>query len=525
MNAPAAAPSERHELDLSPIGLDWRGLLPFAVAVAVFSALAGRYWYVVMDDPYITFRYARNVLAGDGWAFNPGQPLEGYSNFLWLVLSMVPIAMGIEPLGAMRVAGIGFAVGLLAWLCFAPRGWGRYRLAAPLLASCYPFAVWAIGGLETPMYALLAFAAVVFTNRTVHGPGRGSTAALAASLLAVALSRPEGAMVLALPLVALVCARGGARRHLLAAIAVFAAGFAVYTLWRLATFGTMIPNTVSAKVGGSPVRSAVAGIKYTAAYFLAPPLVLLGLAVWGAWKDRSHRPLFLIGGTWVGLQILFTILVGGDWMPGMRFLVPMLPVLCVLAAIGLYRLPRWAWVAVPAVLILAAPIHARFEAIQGWRPLEWARRNAWDPEVPGRRALIIEQPLRMGRDIAAIVPTGETIALTEAGAVPWVADRPVIDMLGLVDAEIAQVGGALHEAFDAQSVLRREPDWILLGVVEPEPGTMTGVWPPDQQILLAPGFQSAYAEARRWPRGFPLGLNQQPGAMVLFERTKETTTR
>ena len=35
----------------------------------------------MLDDPFISFRYARNLLNGYGLVFNPGERVEGYSNF------------------------------------------------------------------------------------------------------------------------------------------------------------------------------------------------------------------------------------------------------------------------------------------------------------------------------------------------------------------------------------------------------------------------------------------------------------
>ena len=39
-------------------------------------------WFLC-DDAFISFRYARNLLEGHGLVFNPGEYVEGYSNFLW----------------------------------------------------------------------------------------------------------------------------------------------------------------------------------------------------------------------------------------------------------------------------------------------------------------------------------------------------------------------------------------------------------------------------------------------------------
>ena len=38
------------------------------------------------DDAYISYRYARNLAAGDGLTFNPGERVEGYSNLLYVLL-------------------------------------------------------------------------------------------------------------------------------------------------------------------------------------------------------------------------------------------------------------------------------------------------------------------------------------------------------------------------------------------------------------------------------------------------------
>ena len=38
-----------------------------------------------IDDAYISFRYAQNLLDGHGLVFNPGDPVEGYSNLLWVL--------------------------------------------------------------------------------------------------------------------------------------------------------------------------------------------------------------------------------------------------------------------------------------------------------------------------------------------------------------------------------------------------------------------------------------------------------
>ena len=62
----------------------------FAPIGLVHWALVGRFWFVC-DDAFISFRYARNWVEGHGLRYNLGDhtPVEGYSNFLWVVVSAV----------------------------------------------------------------------------------------------------------------------------------------------------------------------------------------------------------------------------------------------------------------------------------------------------------------------------------------------------------------------------------------------------------------------------------------------------
>ncbi|MBI5155606.1 hypothetical protein HZA57_10255 [Candidatus Poribacteria bacterium] len=522
----------KHELDLGPLGVPFRRVCVLAVSLLVLGAMTYRYRFVVIDDPYISFRYAKNLAAGAGLVFNPGEAVEGYSNFLWTLVASAVIRAGLAPLGVMRLLGFLCTTGMLALFSIGIRGrwrsedgrpFGSAPFAALLLASCYPVAVWSSGGLETASYAALCLSSVLLTARATSRPGRFTPFTLAAVLTAAALSRPEGAMIAALPALALLLSRGSGRKALGMALGCFAAAYLLYSGWRLATFGTLVPNTVSAKVGGNPFSTAMHGLDYLRAYFIGAPVLLLGLALPAvrrirALERKNLNPVELdwvasLGVVFSALQLFFVVLVGGDWMPGMRFLVPMLPVLCLLASLTIEHFPRFVALTMCGFLIFASPIEARREKIGGARLLEWGRRNA-------NGSLLLQPLVFIGQDLRAMTRPGDTIALTEAGAIPYYCERPVIDMFGLTDPEIAAAGGSLHESFDARSVLDRAPEYILLGCIELEGKGLVAVWAPDQQILASPEFAANYKEVRRWPRLFMIDatLKGHPGFMVLFRR-------
>ncbi len=55
--------------------------LPWLVFLVWFAAEA---WFLT-DDAFISFRYVRNLIEGHGLVFNPGERVEGYTNFLWVL--------------------------------------------------------------------------------------------------------------------------------------------------------------------------------------------------------------------------------------------------------------------------------------------------------------------------------------------------------------------------------------------------------------------------------------------------------
>src|SRR5512135_1832902 len=68
-----------------------------------------------VDDAYISFRYAQNAILGHGLVFNPGERVEGFTNFLWTAL-MIPVeGAGIDVGRASMVLGALFALAVM-WL-------------------------------------------------------------------------------------------------------------------------------------------------------------------------------------------------------------------------------------------------------------------------------------------------------------------------------------------------------------------------------------------------------------------------
>lgn len=520
-------------LNRSPLSISRRRVVLFAMTLCWFSLLAWWHRFVVIDDPWITFRYAQNVVAGHGWVFNPGEALEGYSNFLWVVFSMVAHFANLEPLGIARVLSWVSVAGLFGFLCFG-EGWFRsadeeddrglgWGTGTMILATCYPLAVWTMGGLETVFYAVSVCLYALFLAR-VWQTGRFRMGVICGGmLLAVSLTRPEAPMMAAPLLLAILLEWKNLDRRtaLLSALAVFLSGYIIYTTWRIITFGTIIPNTVTAKVGGGVFTSFANGILYFFRYFNGGPLILLAMAAMTLLFSLPHlfRPknlilrdrLALCLGSLVVMQLVFALAVGGDWMPAGRFFVPLLAPMCLLVGMLIRRRP----VVVKAFIVLFFVMSGLYHT-KANKELNWYR---WAAKKQGGDLLV-----------APLIKTGmvlkercdgnnrAVLAATEAGVMPYYSGLRFIDMLGLVDAHIAALPGGLHEKFDAEYVLGRKPDYIVIQLTETEEG-LVPTWDSDRSVYEHPNFVRDYQMISRQSRALPTNRWEMKwGWLVLYER-------
>jgi arabinofuranosyltransferase len=468
-----------------------------------------------VDDAFIGFRYAENLIRGHGLVFNPGERVEGYTNFLWVLLLAPCLALSIDPEVASKVLGFIAAAATLAAVVRLGSRTTRFRESgwvAPLfLASSPPFVVWATGGMETPLFTCFvtwsAALALEGMERGVLGAGVGLL------LGASALTRPEGAGVAAV-LGGLTWALGPRtpefRRSCLRCAATFLLIFIPYFLWRWWYYARLLPNTFYAKVGASPAQ-VFRGLYYAHVFFAFCGYWLLLPLIGLRWSAR-RRAALLLGGLTLAL-LGYVIAIGGDALPMFRFFTPLLPAFFLLLAMGtdgiLERLGglRHARAGTMSLLVLVAIFAARV-GITG--PLyEEVRRDS--REVSAWKEI--------GAWLRDHAPRDATIAVIPAGAIPFVSKLRTIDMLGLNDATIAhrdlpQLGSGLpgHEKFDVDYVLSRRPDVILLGVygLEPEPR------PPWEMIHYYYEAEWRMLDSKRFGEEYRILSGRTPGGYFPF---------
>ncbi|MBI1798329.1 MAG: hypothetical protein HYR73_01420, partial [Candidatus Eisenbacteria bacterium] len=301
-------------------------LAALGATLALLLAHAWLYRFLT-DDAFISFRYSVNLAHGHGLVFNPGwEPVEGYSNFLWVlllagldVLGMRPETISV-PLSFLCTLALGAIVAHFAWRQSSSRE-PLWIMVVPglLLAVTRSVAVWSSSGLETRFFELLIVAGALRMVAEVESHERAAPRMpLAPSAFALAtLTRPDG-LLLSLS------AFGAAGLYLASrsprALPRFVAGLAPFALlvgahyaFRHAYYGDWLPNTYYAKVDGQTWWSS--GFAYLSAFAIeyAVPLWLPFLAagvVACARRGRAFVPLLFAA--LVVPHALYVASIGGD---------------------------------------------------------------------------------------------------------------------------------------------------------------------------------------------------------------------
>ncbi len=477
----------------------------------------------LVDDAYIDFRYAANLVAGRGLVFNPGDRVEGYTNFLWVIVLSTARSLGVDPEWSTRLLGGAFAVATVlvtaAWLAGENGRPLWSTLLAPVLLALNPlWGLWAESGLETTLFTLLVTLGLRSDGRRRREGSDGPRSALFYAL--ATLTRPEGALFFAVSLAYRAFQPSVRERWALvrAEVVTYGAIVAIFVAWRLSYYGDILPNTFYAKTSFS-TAGVPRGLAYLAAFFAdahSAPLFLLLLPTLLLASRRFELRLV----SWVIFVYLTGVaLEGGDGFPAFRQIVPILPALYFLiqeGAVGLLELlrrrtARWTVPALAAVCAAAALCH-----LANLTQLAHRVRSQNDGFTATRRLA--------GLALREQVPPSTTIALCSIGAVPYFSGLYAYDMLGLTDRHIARMmprdfgrGRAGHEKGDGRYILDQRPDLILIGNVLtaerslPVEKALAMEWPyffhAEAELVTDPDLYRLYSrDAVRMPNGQHLML-------------------
>ncbi len=489
-------------------------LLSLALAVALFASESSEV-FAQIDDAYISYRYALNLVNGHGLVFNVGEYVEGYTNLLWTLL----VAGGLWLGWSAEATGhwLGFAAGctLLAGCCryshlTLPTRAKWLSAAAPLiLLASNSFACWTASGLETPLFSAFIVWALVAQLE-------GRTTPLVALCVLATLTRPDGVLVALVLLNRDLVAQTITERRIPITFSVwarplsYAAAVLLLTALRWAYYGDIVPNTFHAKVGGIP---AEAGVAYIWRFLSDGVLFLLIPAVFA--RNRDLIPGLLH----VAIVFIYVVLVGGDVFPHGRFLLPVLPAIVTTCLVGIAALMDRNR-AIGAAALVCVPAMALWSLFIGTAPMRGFAgafsepHLALDKRAASRQFNYLPDHVvrRQADQIRSASPPIDLVATVAIGRLGYHSQVAILDLVGLIDPVISgshsgqnysdwYVPG--HQRSNADYVFYRDPDLIRI----PKRGTRTYSLPAVGDLWKDARLDQLYY----WDRDFKAYRRRIPG--------------
>lgn len=457
--------------------------------LVILVGYSGIIWSLAFtDDAFISFRYAHNLVHGYGLVFNPGERVEGYTNFLWTILFSVIIWLNGDPVFWAYILGIvlGFAITFLTYRVATQVVGAQWAIMPALLvAGNQSVLIYTArgSGMETGFFTLLVLLGISAylarqTNNIISYCTSGIFFALAT------LTRPEGAIFFSLTIThafindftkekgnKLVLFRiKYAVKKLFPMASFFFVVFLSHLIWRIWYYGDVLPNTFYAKVG-SGIQQWLRGLEYTGqfaqtigAVFFAVALVYPLLLLFTPHLRReSTTSATLYAWLLCAVYTIYIIYVGGDHFPGERFFVPIIPLLAILITGSLALLTQQPIVRrLPHIVPMLSIVVA----------LSILSTSLYRGEFFEQRVLGNDESVWIWADLGKWLyrhtPPDASIAAAGIGAIAYYSQREVIDMYGLTDKHIARLpaenmgsGAPGHEKQDPAYILNvRKPTYI-----------------------------------------------------------------
>jgi arabinofuranosyltransferase len=291
------------------------------------------------DDAYITFRVVDNFINGYGLTFNPDERVQAYTHPLWMLLLSAAYAVTSNLFYTTLALSYALCVLAFAVVFKSLNSVWRSALFLGLLLSSKAFVDYTSSGLEYPLSFFLLcvfycrFLGVVRSAASVSSRDLVMFGALASLAF---LNRSDSILLYAGPLAYLAWIAWPVYRLRLAMY--FAIAFSPVVVWLMFSYiyyGFPFPNTYYAKVATGIPRSLQLrqGLAYVANSINFDPFTLGLMGLTAVVAVQLRRLPEIAAAASALLYVLYTISVGGDFMSGRFFAMPLLVCAVVLVRI------------------------------------------------------------------------------------------------------------------------------------------------------------------------------------------------
>jgi len=376
-----------------------------------------------VDDSYISFRYSKNLIEYGVWNWNRmGEKVEAYTSFTYTLLGVIPHYFHFQPIIFFRVLGLIFSI---IPLYYIKKNYSLSDFYIPLLfVAINPLLyIHSFSGLETPLFILLLF--LLYYNLQ-KSEGIKNNKIVYVILFLLPLTRPEGSLfTVSILLTSFFKKDFNIKWTIL--LVVFCLS---YFILRFNFFGYLFPNTfyvksiTSAKPLFEIIKSNIRSVEY---YFV----LLVSLFI----VKKKYIKVLIFNSIIILIYYSSSNLLM-DYYDRFNFQIVFPLLLFLLYSINVKK--GFFPVILLNLLILSGSIKAKSTYLLGF-----------DTKLAESHGLL-------GKSLNEFKDEGLTLALGDAGMVPYFSEWETIDIIGLANNNIAQNGLTLNY------IEEESPDLIVL---------------------------------------------------------------
>lgn len=399
------------------------------------------------DDPFITYRYSRNLASGLGFVYNINQKtLSTTTPLFTIILAIVSIIWDNIPRVALFIGCISISV--TGWLFYEistlwKTPWVGY--AGLLLYPTFPLVASTLSS-ETPLYIMLALFSVYFyLKKNFIITGMVSSG--------LVLTRPDGLIIPTVIFLHYLVNKRKLTRKALSGILIFIFITCLWFTFAWIYFGEPLPVTLSVKQsqGNMAISQKFAEglITIVKPYIRFPYVMTFAISLIGLFYIITVPK----EGPWLFLSWVFLYFLGYTVLGVSRYFwyyAPLVTAFIVLVGLGFERLcsiSRILRLLMFTILIMSFTFQVKDIWILHSRP--------------DNRLLIYQE---VGKWINNNTELDSTIGLLEVGIIGFYANRTMIDFAGLIKPDVSKTfkPNSTYEDAALWTIENYNPSYVIL---------------------------------------------------------------
>jgi arabinofuranosyltransferase len=307
-------------------------------ALVLFAFVVTRLAWL-SDDSLITLRTALNITHGWGPGFNATEAVQGYTHPLWFLLWTGIGATSNQWILGILAVSVALSTGAVALVLWRTRSLGYTILAGGLLVFSNAFVEYSTSGLENPLSYLFIALGFLITLTLIRNDSNTRIPAqlsVFAGLTVAGLFLTRMDLILVVIPVILILL-WHLRRQPIPLITMAMAALipiALWFAWSRIAYSAWLPNTFTAKSNLDIAQGdlLLQGFRYFWVSLENDPVTLFGIVVGLVAGLTVGSPVIRAWAVGIALYLAYVVWIGGDFMAGRFFAVPLLVAVLILVA-------------------------------------------------------------------------------------------------------------------------------------------------------------------------------------------------